>query len=149
MHGPLEMLVFFGFLAAVIIIPQVLKSRDRQRMFDTMRAAYERGQPVPPELVDAMTRRGRDVDPLEYIPESTPSRDLRRGIVWTSVGVGLILMGAVFYVGLYNDGGAVETFMSLAAAGAIPLCVGLAFLALWFFSRRAAPVRLPTDRPQI
>lgn len=156
MHGPLEMLVFFGFLAAVIIVPQVLKSRDRQRMFDTMRSAYDRGQPVPPELVDAMTRRGRDVDPLDYVPESAPSRDLRRGIIWTSVGAGLFAMGGVFYAGLYNDGGAVETLMSFIAAGAIPFCVGLAFLGLWWFNRNAVrapyaarPPVSPADRPQI
>ena len=140
MHGFFEMAIFFGFLAAVIIVPQVLKSRDRQRMFETMRAAYEKGQPVPPELVNAMTRpRNRDMDILDYVPESAPSRDLRRGVVWTAIGVGLILIGASFYAGLYNLGGAAETFASFAALGAIPLCIGLAFLGLWFFNRRAAP----------
>ena len=139
MHGFAEMLVFFGFLAAVIIVPQVLKSRDRQRMFDTMRSAYERGQPVPPELVDAMTRpRARDADILDYVPESTANRDLRRGIVWTAIGVGLVVIGLCFYAGLYNDGGAAETLASFAAIGAIPLCVGLAFLGLWWFSRKSA-----------
>ena len=147
MHGDLGAFAFFGFLAAVIIVPQVLKSRDRQRMFDTMRSAYDRGQPVPPELVEAMTRRGRDMDPLDYIPESTPNRDLRRGIVWTSIGVGLFLMGAIFYAGLYDVGGGVETLMSLAAVGAIPFCVGLAFLGLWFFNRNAAPPMVAARPP--
>ena len=139
MHGPIEMLIFFGFIAAVVIVPQVLKSRDRQRMFETMRAAYERGQPVPPELVDAMTRpRSRDADILDYVPESTANRDLRRGIVWTAIGVGLVVIGLCFYAGLYNDGGAAETLASFAAVGAIPLCIGFAFLGLWWFTRKSA-----------
>ena len=138
MHGFAEMLVFFGFLAAVIIVPQVLKSRDRQRMFETMRSAVERGQSVPPELVDAMMRpRSRDADILDYVPESTANRDLRRGIVWTAIGVGLVIIGLCFYAGLYNDGGAAETLASFAAIGAIPLCVGVAFLGLWWFSRKS------------
>lgn len=136
MEGVLVPLVFFAFLGAIIIVPQVLKSRDRQRMFDTMRAAYEKGQPVPPELVEAMTRRGgRDMETIDLAVESSHSRDLRRGVVWTAVGVGFLLLGAILYVSLYSYGGSVETFTTFAALGVIPLCIGLAFLALWFFGR--------------
>lgn len=132
--GPL---IFFAFLAAIIIVPQVLKSRDRQRMLDTMRAAYERGQQPPPELVAAMTQgRGADVQALDVMAESNTDRDLRRGVVWCAVGVGLLVVGGFFYWGLYNVGGAVETMMSFGALSAIPLCIGLAFLGLSFANRR-------------
>ena len=139
--GIMVPLIFFAFLAAIIIVPQVLKSRDRQRMLDTMRVAYERGQQPPPELVAAMTQgRGADMQALDAISETNTDRDLRRGVVWTAVGVGLLLIGGFFYWGLYNTGGAPETFMSFGALAAIPLCVGLAFLALYAFGRRRPTV---------
>ena len=132
-------LIFFLFLAAVIIVPQVLRSQDRRRMYDTLRAAYERNQPVPPELLDAMTR-GRPLEPFEAdvaaAPRSTQSRDLRRGVILISVGIGLALIGAAFYAGLYEVGGAPETCAAFAAAGAVPFCIGVAYLGLWWFGGR-------------
>lgn len=139
MDGNFGSLIFFGFLAAVIIVPQVLKSNDRRRMYDTLRTAYERGQPVPPELLDAMTRRGRVADDVAdaYSAHLRPAvdRDLRRGVILLAVGLGLVLVGAAFYAGLYDVGGAPETFASFAAMGAVPGCIGLAFLGLWWFGR--------------
>lgn len=157
MNGHLGELIFFGFLAAVIITPQVLKSNDRRRLYDTLRAAYEHDQPVPPELLDAVKRRGRGVDddlaqayaasrrgraPGEelaqaYALSTRPAgdHDLRRGVILLAVGLGLVLVGAAFYAGLYDVGGAPQTFASFAAAGAVPGCIGLAFLGLWWFNR--------------
>ena len=133
-------IVFFGFLAAIIIVPQVLKSRDRQRMLDTMRAAYDKGQEPPPELVAAMTRgRGADMAAVDALAQSSHDRDLRRGVVWTAIGVGLLLIGAISYIGGYGAGGYnwhADAFNVWAGLGVIPLCVGGAFLALWFFGRK-------------
>ncbi|CAN5272600.1 DUF6249 domain-containing protein [soil metagenome] len=136
MHDGFVPLVFFTFLAVVIVVPQILKSRDRQRMYEVMRAAYDKGQPVPPDMMAAMTTRDRDVEEAYYAtPVMQSHRDLRRGIVWLSVGIGLFVIGGLFYAGLYNDGGAAETAMTFGAFGAIPFCIGLAFMALWFFTR--------------
>jgi hypothetical protein len=44
----------FAMIAAVVIVPQILKSRERARMHETLRTAYEKGQPVPPELIEAL-----------------------------------------------------------------------------------------------
>lgn len=133
-------LIFFAFLAAVIIVPQVLKSQDRRRMYDTLRTAYERGQPVPPEMLDAMSRRARPggedlADFMAAPPRVQADRDLRRGVVLLAVGVGLLLVGLAFYAGLYQTGGAAETLASFAAAGAVPACIGVAYLGLWRFNR--------------
>lgn len=139
--GVMVPLVFFSFLAAIIIVPQVLKSRDRQRMYETMRAAYERGQPVPPEFMQAMTRPGveRDIEAAAAYSRPPAERDLRRGVVWTAVGVGLILIGVISAAadwGVSWSDGRTDALATCAALGAIPLCVGLAFLALWFFGSR-------------
>ena len=140
-------IAFFGFLTAVIIVPQVLKSRDRQRMYETMRAAYERGQPVPPQFVEAMTRpaaaRGieREMEAAAAYTRPPAERDLRRGVVWMAIGVGLVLIGVISAAadwGVSWTDGRTDALATCAALGAIPLCIGLAYLALWFFSSRKA-----------
>ena len=52
--GVLVTLIFWTFVGAVILVPMYLKSRDKQRMYETLRLAYEKGQPVPPELIAAL-----------------------------------------------------------------------------------------------
>ena len=162
---------FFTFLGAVIIVPQVLRYMERGRLHDTLRAAYERGQTVPPEVVAALSPRRRvytsDYAPLppevvagwqprpEGVAGASPEasvtppplaamspvfvsqsrRDLRRGLIWLSIGLGLVAAGAAFYAGLYDVGGASETFASFAAFGAIPAFIGLTYLALAWFAR--------------
>jgi hypothetical protein len=128
--GVLVPISFFAMIAAIVVVPQILKSRERARMHETLRTAYEKGQPVPPELVEALQTQKIIGDPLER-----SQRDLRAGIVWLFVGLGFVGIGACFYAGLYNVGGAEETFASLAACGAIPVFIGLAFLLLSFFGR--------------
>jgi drug/metabolite transporter (DMT)-like permease len=142
--------IFFSFLAAIIIVPQYLRFRDRARLHETLRLAFERNQPVPPELMDALVSRKPvfDEETAEAIrargqvPTGSAlmidraERDLRRGVVWLAVGLGLVAMGAAFYFGLYNTGGSEETFGAFAASGSIPAFIGLAYLGLWFFGRR-------------
>ncbi len=115
-------LFFFGFLTAVIIVPTVLRYRDRGRLHETVRATLEKGQPLSPELL-AMLQK--DIRP-------TPSRysDLRRSIIFIGIGVGLLAMGAM--IGQFAGQ---EALYGTAAAGMIPLFIGLGFLALWFFTR--------------
>lgn len=125
---------FWAFLAAIIIVPKVLKYREQARMHETLRLAYEKGQPVPPELIDAM----RTSAPLRI--ESTPERDLRRAIVLIAVGLGLCALGYGLWYGLMSvdDTAAYVTGGSVAGAGAIPGLIGVAYLILWV-SRRGAP----------
>ncbi len=133
-------IALFGMIAAIVIVPQYLRYKDRARLHETLRQAYDKGQPVPPELLGALTRPGRapegPVEPYAYPVEDRAARDLRRGVVWLAIGVGLVLIGAGFYAGLYDVGGAPQTFASFAGMGAIPACIGLAFLGLWYFGRR-------------
>lgn len=126
--------VFWVFLAAVILGPIYLKSKDRERMHETLRIAYEKGQPVPPELIAALQSNSN------LKTESTPDRDMRRAIVLIAVGLGLCGLGYGLWYGLssVNDIAAYVTGGSVAGAGAIPGLIGVAYLILWL-SKRNAP----------
>jgi hypothetical protein len=216
MEGALVPLIFFGFLFAVIFGPRYLRFKERERVLEMVRLAMERGQPVPPELLDALkfdayrntSRRAwadyaqyqsrsygpttgweRDAAaapqpaPAQSAPEPQasdpglgaapsagpapqpsygptpgwtgaarwereesrraiqasrygPDRDLRRGVILLGVGLGFVAIGLAFYAGLYYVGGAPETFATFAAIGAIPGFIGLAYIAIWSFTRK-------------
>jgi hypothetical protein len=117
-------LIFFSFLAAIILVPIYLRSRDRAHLYDTLRLAYERGQPVAPELVEALKAPVRAYE--------GPERDLRRGLTLSVIGLGFCLIGGALYFGLVDASteAANITGASLAAIGALPGLVGAAFLIL-------------------
>ena len=94
---------FFGPIAAIIIVARYLRFRERTQLYEAMRSALERGQTIPPEFISELqSRRGRRYEgvspsfgqePLaERIAEVRygPQRDLRRGILWLAVGLGLV-----------------------------------------------------------
>jgi hypothetical protein len=54
MEGALVPLVFFAFLACVIVGPRYLRFKERERVLEMIRVAIERGQAVPPDLLDAL-----------------------------------------------------------------------------------------------
>lgn len=137
-----ELVPIMGILMiiAIVIGPMWIRSyyaeRDRAQMHETLRIAYEKGQPVPPELIEALQSRVG-----QPAPSSTGAeRDLRRAVVLIFVGLGLAGLGyglwygisSTSYVGAYVTGGVV------AGAGAIPGMIGVAYLILWL-ARRAAP----------
>jgi hypothetical protein len=134
--GVFEALIFFGFLAAIIIGPRYLRSRDRARLHETLRIAYEKGQPVPPELIEALISDNNTKSPA--LP--TPDRDFRRGLVLVFIGLGFALAGYALYlgIGVYDDDAAWITAECVAAVGAIPGLIGLAYLVLWLVKRNSA-----------
>jgi hypothetical protein len=128
-------IAFFGMIAAIVIVPKYLRSRDRDRLHETLRMAYEKGQTVPPELMEALQPGKVEEKPYKPVRDRS-EQDLRAGVVWLAIGVGLLAVGGAFYVMLYNVGGAIETGCTFAALAAIPLCIGLAFLLLSSLSRK-------------
>jgi Domain of unknown function (DUF6249) len=126
-------ITFFAMIAAIFLGPAYLRSRDRARMHETLRIAYEKGQPVPPELIAALQSNvvGRVI--------STPERDLRRAIILIAVGLGFCAMGYGLWFGLMsvNYTAAYTTGSSVAVVGAIPGLIGLAYLLLWATKRNA------------
>ena len=134
--GVFEFVIFWSFVAAVVLLPKYLKSRERSKLLDTLKIAYENGQPVPPELIEALQRGS--TPSVESTAISTAESDLRRAIVLISVGVGIALLGYGLYYGISyesEEGGAI-TGAAIAGIGAIPGLIGVAYLLLWLARRQ-------------
>lgn len=108
-------------IAAIVILPRYFQSQERQKMAETLRAAIEKGQPLPTEVVDAISS-GVKAPP-------SPQRDLRTGIIWLGVGVGLAAMGWALN---FEDP---EATLPMLGISAFPVFIGLAFLAMYFLNR--------------
>ena len=109
---PIVAIVFMSIFGAPVLIVMVIGifaligNRMRQR---TIRMMVEKGQPVPAELLAPEARRVRR------------RSDVRRGVVWTMVGLGLMI-----FFGAVNDweGG-------VWSLGLIPFLIGLGYLLIW------------------
>jgi hypothetical protein len=93
-------------------------------MQEVFRAAIERGEPLPKEMTEAVSRNVR----LPPLPPS-PSRDLRTGLVWMGIAVGLASMG--FAVSFESP----DALFPLLGCAAFPGFIGVAFIIMWAVSR--------------
>ena len=118
----------FGTITAIAFGPTYLKFRDRREMQQTVRAAIDKGQALPPEVIDAMTK-----DVARNLPSRT--RDIRRGIIWIAVGVGMAAFSIISdYSGFGGSDWDGKVGGGLLGIAAIPFTVGLAYLILSFFN---------------
>jgi hypothetical protein len=116
-------------------------------MYEAIKLGYEKGQPVPPELIAAL--QGGGVERTEPVAMATSdvNGDLRRAVVLIAVGLGLAGLGAGLDYGISfasGVGGAV-TGGIVAGVGAIPGFIGVAYLILWLLSRGAAKSTSPSS----
>jgi hypothetical protein len=123
--------IIFGSIASLFVVPRLLKSRERYQTQQTIRAAIDKGQPLPPEVLDAMTR---DVRPV-----ATARHDIRVGIIWLAVAGGIA--GAGYFAD--NEFSQHTGFDHVHVAGmlsgaSIPAVIGLAFIVLSFFNKNRA-----------
>ena len=115
---------FFAMIAALVIVPRYYRSQERQKMAETLRVAMEKGQPLPTEMIDAMSSNVRSPG----LPPS-PQRDLRTGIIWMGVGVGLAAFG---FAVSFEEADALYPMLGIAA---FPMFIGLAFILLGLLNR--------------
>ena len=117
-------ITLFVMIAAIVIFPSYFKSQERQRMAEALRSSIDKGEPLPPEVVTAISSNVK-------APPS-PARDLRTGIIWIGVAVGLAVMGVVIGV---EEPDATYPMLGIAA---FPGFVGLAFVVLGLINRNKA-----------
>jgi len=120
----------FGTITAIIVGPTYFKSRERQEMQATVRAAIDKGQPLPPEVIEALGKEA-----TRNIPSRT--RDIRRGIIWLATGIGIAAFSLINdlrgFGDDWNDGPNFDG--GLLGLAAIPITIGLAFIVLSFFNK--------------
>jgi len=110
----------FAMVVAIVVLPFYFKSRERREMQRTLRVAIEKGQPMPPEVIDAMTKTVK-------LPP-TRLRDLRTGVIWLAVGVGVA--GATYFGDFIHGDHDFDGF----GIACIPAVIGVAYIVLSFFN---------------
>lgn len=126
--GVIAILSIFGTLTAIVVGPGWLKSREKREMQETLRHAIDKGQDLPPEVINALTR-----DVSKNLPSRT--KDIRRGIIWLAVGIGIAAFGLINDLGWSGDDWGGRVGDGLLGVAAIPVTIGLAFIALSFFNK--------------
>ena len=124
----IAILSVFGTITAIIVGPTYFKTRERRDMQKTVRAAIDKGQPLPPEVIEALSNEAARAAPSR-------TRDIRRGIIWLAVGIGMAAFGLINDYSDADgpfDGGFGNGMLGLAA---IPATIGLAYLVLSFFNK--------------
>jgi hypothetical protein len=114
----------FLLVGALVLVPAYLRSKERQKLQETLRMAIEKGQPLPTEVVEAMSTNVRSM----RMPPS-PGRDLRIGIIWLGVAIGLAVFGIA--LGFEEP----DALYPLVACAAFPGFIGLAFIVLGLINR--------------
>ena len=117
----------FLLVGALVLVPAYLRSRERQKLQETLRMAIEKGQPLPTEIVEAMST---NVQTLRAPPSA--GRDLRIGIIWMGVAIGLAAFGIA--LGFEEP----DAVFPLVACAAFPGFIGLAFIVLGLINRTKA-----------
>lgn len=104
--------IIFGFTLLIVLAVLHARHRAREMRHQTIRLALEKGQPLPPELLE---------------PPSRPGSDLTRGVKLLALGLGLSLMLLLMEKRAWP-------------VGLILVTLGLGYLAShWLTGRRGAP----------
>jgi len=111
-------IVLFLTIGGVVALNFFFRYRTRQNIQKTIRAAIEQGQQLTPEVLEGLT------DSL-----NSKFGDLRRGVISLSIGLGVFAFGVLL--------GEEDAEKPLIAISAFPVLVGIAYLGLWFFLKKA------------
>jgi hypothetical protein len=107
-------IAFFGTVALIIWLVVSFRHRGRADKQQTIRLALEKGAELTPELMKSISE-----------PEPPKNRDLRNGLIWLALGVGLALCGLAVPD---PSGNALRGCLSGAA---FPFSIGVAYLIMW------------------
>lgn len=109
--------VFFGFLAAIILVPIYLRERTKQSAHALISQALEKGQQLDPQLIKQLTDTGKQ-------PKDKARSSLGSGIVLLALSLGFV--GGAFVVGNFAD----EAFWGMMVPAVILGALATAFILL-------------------
>ena len=103
-----------AFAAITIFLSLVIwfRYKTREGMQQTVRAALDKGHELTPEVIDRIGH-----------PKPAKDRDLRLGVIWLAVAIGL----SAFGFGIPDEDDVARIFMGIAA---FPFAIGVAYLIL-------------------
>ncbi len=115
-------IVMFVVIALIFFIVLYFRQRSRADMQQTIRLALERGTELTPELIN---RLGAPAEPSR-------NRDLRLGLIWMALAIGLALCGLA--VATFS----IEALYGCLAGAAFPFAIGVAYLIMWRYGSKDA-----------
>ncbi len=114
-------IVMFISVAAVFGLLFWFRYRTRAEMQETFRLALDKGQELTPEIIDRLGH-----------PQSSKDKDLRLGVIWLAIAVGLVLCAFA----IPDDSG--DALRGVLAGAGFPFAIGVAYLILYRFTERGA-----------
>jgi hypothetical protein len=119
--GIIAIVTPFAFVIAIVAINHVNARRKAELRHETIRLALEKGQPLPPELLNMPAT----------VEQKPKSNDRKAGLILIAVGVGLYFF--------FSAGGWESRIPgNLRWVALIPGLIGVALLINWFFERGGA-----------
>jgi hypothetical protein len=101
-------IVFFGFLAAIILVPIWLRERTKQSAHQLISQALEKGQTLDPAIMRQLTEGVRE-------KQDRPRRTLGSGVVLLALAGGFV--ASAFFVDGYAHSGMMVPAVILGALG--------------------------------
>ncbi len=109
----IAILATFGTIFGIVATLSFNRARNTEELQKTLRMSIEKGQPLPPEFVDSMSRA---------VPRAkSPMNDIRWGLIWMALSGGIILAA-------YLDHG--EIVHHVSGIAAVPGLIGLVLFIL-------------------
>ena len=112
-------IVFFGFLAAIILVPIWLRERTKQSAHQLISQALEKGQTLDPAIMRQLTEGQRE-------KQDRPRRTLGSGVVLLALAGGFV--ASAFFVDGFDPSGYAHSGMMVPAV--ILGALGIAFILL-------------------
>ena len=117
MEDELIPIVMFISMAVVFVFWFYFRHRSRMETQQTFRMALDKGTELSPEFIKHLGE-----------PEPSKDRDLRRGLIWLSLAVGLVLIG----VAVPEP----EAFRGTLAGAALPFSIGCAYMIMYRYGTK-------------
>jgi hypothetical protein len=111
-------------VTAIIVLPWLLRTKERFKAHETLRYLTDKGQTPPVELLAGLIEQPKVRRPGE--------RDLRASVFWLSVAIGICAFGgSLAWVSDPTGNG----WIIAPGLGAFPGSIGLGYLLLWWMNR--------------